>query len=235
MAIVTMPSDLPVGAFTWAQVRYDLAEVSDATGDAAVRLLGPPRWRISMSSTREKLGNGAKWEAMLLQLRGRVNTLAAYDPLRAAPQGTLRGAPFLRDDVPVGATSCVLADAVGTLLSGDLLQIGAGLGTSQLVKLTADAASSILTAGSPSWVNGSSQVVGWVNGSSQAVAWANGGQMTVNFEAPLRRAYQAGTAVSWNRPIAYFKATNPNAGWSYRAGGGLSVDNFSLDLLEVFA
>lgn len=236
MTIIQMPTDLVVGSFAWGQMRYDSEDASDLTGDSFTLVYGPPRWRIAMGSAGGmSLDQGAKWETLLLQLRGRINVLAAFDPVRIAPQGTMRGAPFVESFTAAGATSLVLANATGTLAEGDLLQLGNGLGTSQLVKLVAAATGSLTSVGTPGWINNSSQVVAWANPGAQVVAWANGGRMTINFEAPLRRAIAAGTAVTWDRPRAYFRATSPTANWSYRPGSVAAVEAHAVDLLETFA
>ena len=381
MSIISWPTSLSTAAeFTLGQQRYDVTESSDSTGADAARLLGPPRWTVSLrSADAVPLAEAGAWEAMLLQLRGRVNHLALHDPVRAVPQGNLRGSPILNATAAAGATSLVLANvrhadnlliyqrsfdnAAWTLVSGatvtpdttasppgsssadtitdpnaagsalvrqsvavaddstayvgsvfvrktsggtsptfairltftggsaataiakfntdtgavlsgtmtvesysgtwwriyksiandasgntglqldlfpaiaahglsttdvtatgsaivwsaqlqpgttptdydladlkagDWLQIGSGVGTSQLVKVTADA---------------------------QEV---NAGTMTVSFEPPLRTAFSAGTAVTWNRPVAYYKQTS-SPQWGYRAR---MSTGYALDLLE---
>jgi hypothetical protein len=381
MSIITWPTTLSTAAeFTLGQQRYDVTESSDSTGADAARLLGPPRWTVSLRSVDAvPLAEAGAWEAMLLQLRGRVNHLALHDPVRAVPQGNLRGSPILNATAAAGARSLVLANVrhadnlliyqrsfdnaawtlvlgatvtpdttasppgsssadtitdpnaaasalvrqsvavaddsttyvgsvfvrktsggtsptfairltftggsaateiakfntdTGSVLSGtmtvesysgtwwriykslandasgntalqfdlfpaiaayglsatdvtatgsaivwsaqlqpgttptdydladlkagDWLQIGTGVGTSQLVKVTADA---------------------------QEV---NAGTMTVSFEPPLRAAFSAGTAVTWNRPIAYYKQTSAPQ-WGYRAR---MSTGYALDLLE---
>ena len=110
MSIVTVPAGLvaPAGC-TFGQARYDVAESSDSTGAEAARLLGPPRWSMSLRSIDALTAvEAGLWEAMLLQLRGRVNHLAVHDFGRPAPEGTLRGAPTLNASAAVGATAVVL-------------------------------------------------------------------------------------------------------------------------------
>lgn len=111
MSVITLPAGLkmPAGC-TIGQQRYDLTESSDSTGSQAARLLGPPRWQMSLRSVDAlTLAEAGLWEAMILQLRGRVNHLAMYDPVRSAPAGTLRGAPTLNATASAGASSIVLA------------------------------------------------------------------------------------------------------------------------------
>ena len=112
MSIISWPTSLSTAAdFTIGQQRYDVTESSDSTGADAARLLGPPRWTVSLrSADAVPLAEAGAWEAMLLQLRGRVNHLALHDPVRAVPQGNLRGSPILNATAAAGATSLVLAN-----------------------------------------------------------------------------------------------------------------------------
>jgi len=379
MAVITWPAALkPPAEFSVSQARYDIVESSDATGSQSARLFGPPRWRISLRSIDAySLRDAGVYEAMLLQLRGGINHLALHDPVRAQPQGTLRGSPALHATAAAGATSLQLggcrslqnllltpsldvdtnadgmadnwtvfdlgsagtvtvgagipngspraqrisATALNTtpasqagvqqrvpgilpgqtltfsvdelcatacqvelflqwldagqsyisqqsasftgstsaytrrsltatavantafvnvivlissnpslgfaaldvdnaqlelgstasalapapaLLAGDWLQLGTGLGTSQLVKVVADAAAS------------------------------NNSLMTVQVEPPLRQQFTAATAVAWDRPVAYYKQLGTPQ-WSYRPGLVAKQAGFALDLLEAFA
>ena len=238
MAIITIPAAVQasIGGLGYGQVRYDMAESSNATGDTAVRLFGPPRWRYALQSPAwsHLQGEAGAWESMALQLRGQVNVLAMWDLLRPAPAGTLRGTPYLAVDVPAGATTAVLGHAIGTLKSGDWLQLGTGLGTSQTVKLVADAASSLLVAATAAWVNGSAAAANWVNGSAAAVTWAASGRCSISFEPPLRNAYPLRTAVAWDKPIVYCRAQGGASSWKAMPNGP-AIEGVALDLLETFA
>lgn len=228
-----MPADLPIASASWGQARYDLVEASDSTGVQSVRLLGPPRWTLSMRSAEVlPLAKAGKWEAVVYPLRGRVNHLAAFNPGRATPAGTITGSLRTTTVLAAGATSMTLIGGLngGTLLAGDMLQIGTGLGTSQLVKVVADATPT-----------GTGSVFAWQLGGpaftwqlgGPAFTWINSGTITVTFEPPLRQGFAQDTAVTWNHPIAYFKAMQPNSGGSFipgRAGEG----GYSLDLIEAF-
>jgi hypothetical protein len=117
MAVITMPADLAVRDFTWGQRRYDIEASSDVNGSSQARLFGPPRWLCSFQCPPGVDADDAGlWESTLLQLRGRVNHLAAWDRNRPAPRGTLRGSPTLNATVAAGATSMVLTGGVGTNL-----------------------------------------------------------------------------------------------------------------------
>lgn len=201
MSIITVPSGLLIAECSYGQARYDVMELSDATGHAAARLFGPPRWRVTVRSHPAlPLAQASQWDAMLLQLRGGINHLAFSDPVRKYPRGTMRGTLTLNGAHSAGAVSVSVTGGGGqastTLLSGDWLQIGTGLGTSQLVKVVADATA---------------------NGS---------GVIALTVEPPLRTAFSSGTAVAWSSPLAYFKQTSEPT-YSYapaRMAGGFAVD-----------
>lgn len=236
MAIITMPTTLRPAEFGMSQVRYDMIEASDATGAEAARLFGPPRWAMSMSSgDAMTLTESGKWAAMLLQLRGRVNVLAAFDPVRTAPEGTLRGSPRLAADVAAGATTCTLiGGSNGTLLAGDALQIGTGLGSSQVVKLVADATSSPATLTTIVWQNATPATIAWQNASLQTVTWGDTGTMAITFEPPARYAYPQDTTVTWDRPITYCRMQNERASWKFNSRGRRKEGGYAVDLLEAF-
>gem|GEM_PF-682160 len=210
MSIVTWPAGLKAPAeFTVSQARYDMVEMSDATGHTSARLFGPPRWQVSLRSVDAfSLVDAGVYEAMLLQLRGGVNHLALYDFIRSAPQGSMRGTLTLNGAHSAGATSVSVTGGVGqastTLRAGDWLQIGTGLGTSQLVKVMADATA---------------------NGS---------GVIALTVEPPLRTAFSSGAAVTWDKPLAYYKQTGKPQ-WSYRPNRIFKQGGFALDLLESWA
>lgn len=184
-----MPLGLNIGGFAMEQVSYDMTEASDATGDDAIRLFGPPRWRVNLSSPPAMaLGPASDWEAMALALRRGVNCLAVWDPIRIAPRGTLRGAITLNAAAAAGASALQLAGAAGTLLHGDWLQVSTGVGTSQLIKVMVDTT-------------------------------AAAGVASVTFEPGLRIAFAAGTVVTWDRPVFYARSVGKSTRWDYPTGG----------------
>lgn len=210
MAIITMPQGLgiPPGGLIVGQRRYDLFEQSEVTGDMPARIMGPPRWTMSINSLDQMpKADAAAWQAMMLKLRGRTNHLFAWDIGRPVPRGTMRGAMSLLNSADLGDTSISIngleAQAGNTLLSGDWLQIGTGLGTSQLINLVED---------------------GTANGS---------GNLTISFEAPLRLDFDAGTTVTWYQAGAYFRSTNDSTDWTYGVVG--LQGGYAFDLLEAFS
>lgn len=136
--IVQMPQTLKLGLLEIELVRYDITESSDSTGSEKDRIFGPPRWKIDMASTDDlSFDEADEWLAMVLALDGRLNHLAVFDAGRPVPRGTMRGTLTLAAPVTEGDDSMTLAGAEGTLKVGDGLQIGAGVGSSQFVKVMA--------------------------------------------------------------------------------------------------
>lgn len=189
MSVIVMDPNLYIGTFGMEQICYDMMEVSDVTGAEAVRTLGPPRWKVGMAAgDGMTLEQSALWEVMILQLKRGINCLAVWDPVRVAPQGTMRGAPLLGAAVAAGAETLSLTNAVGTLLAGDWMQIGTGPGTSQLVKVVAPTEADV---------------------SEHA---------TVSFEPALRIAFPIGTAITLVRPVFYARSVNKSVKWDYSSG-----------------
>ena len=202
MSVITAPSTLLIGGMTIGQMRYELGEQSDVTGAQATRLLGPPRWRWSITSQQNMgLAQAAEWEVLIYKLRGRVNHLAVYDFGRPR-QGTQTGVPTLNGALAVGDTSMVLTGCTNgaTYAAGDWLQVGtAGVLTSQLVKV-------------------------------MATATASGTAMTVTFEPPIRKVIGSGQDVASAPAYGYFKMMNDGLSSEYVPGSGMG--GFALDLLE---
>jgi hypothetical protein len=139
MAIITLPTGILFGAGSGVeQITYDITNGSAVTGADQPVSFGPARWGLTLlAPDRQYQSEAAAWEVLVLQLRGRLNVLACHDPGKPAPRGTRRGSLALGAAAAAGATS-VNVTGTGTLLRGDWLQIGTGLGTSQLVKVVAD-------------------------------------------------------------------------------------------------
>jgi hypothetical protein len=205
MAIITPSTAIICARFAFGQRRSDIAEVSEVTGAASIRLGGPPRWKLAMESPQMlNPAQVAIWQPLLMNLRGRVNHLAMWDIGQLAPLGTMRGTMTISGTPAAGATSVTITAGVGqaatTLKANDWLQFGSGL-TSQLVNVTADATA---------------------NGS---------GVITVTFEPPLRAALTNGSAVTWDRPVAHYKMVNSDFLLEYNPAY-LTKGGVALDLLE---
>jgi hypothetical protein len=148
--------------------------------------------------------DAAVWEAMILQLRGGVNHLAAWDIVKNAPRGTCRGTMTLSGAHAQGVTALTIAvtGQTGlTLVPGDWLQIGSGTG-GQLVKV----------------------VVGGTAGAAT---------IAVTVEPPIRPAagYAGATAVTWDKALGHYKLVSALPQWNYVPGIN-TVAGFAIDLVE---
>jgi len=203
MAIIQMPPGLACGrGCRIEQVTADAVGTSDPAGNSQARFYGVPKWALSLVSYELMTdAEAAAWKVMLLSLRGSINYLAAFDPSRPYPVGSLRGTPTLGADLAAGENTATLACGVEqagrTLVVGDWLQISTGLGSSQLVICMADAA---------------------VDGA---------GNLALTFESPARMAFSAGTTVAWDHPRAYFRKPPGRVGctpYSQTFAQGMSLD-----------
>ena len=133
-----MPTGLYISSAEFKNHRYEITESSDATGTSASRIFGPPKWGLSIACDNVATPDqSAEWEVLALGLEGELNRLAAYDPRRREPRGTMRGTITLGAPVAKYDKVIQLAGASGTLLPGDMLQVGVGVGTSMLFKIMA--------------------------------------------------------------------------------------------------
>lgn len=205
MAIIVPPLTLPLGdQCKLSQVRYDIVNRSEVTGAAQARIFGFPRWKMTLLCNEVcTLDEGAIWESVILKLRGGINHLQGWDYFKQLPLGTIRsGAVTVKTTVAAGVSTGIVlaagaANAGKTFNQGDWLQFGAGLGTSQLVKIV-----------DPATANGA-------------------GDVTVNIEPPTRIQFASATVVTINRASTYFKATSiPEWSYNYggQAQEGFALD-----------
>jgi hypothetical protein len=206
MSVITMSTALILGKQAFRQRRFDLSEVSDITGKQATRLLGPPRWGVSIAAPQNgSMENGALWEGLLMQLRGGVNVLATWDVNKPAPRGTMRGTPTLSANATAGAVSIALTGtgANTTIKTGDWLQIGTGHSTSQLVKAIAD------------------------------VTFSAGGTGSVSIEPPIRKQINSGSSVVWDKSLGYYRMVGNEFSWN-AVPGAILTEGYAIDLMEDF-
>lgn len=210
MSVITIDPDMLFGSFVLTQLNFEVENVSDVTGNTEVIRLGHPRWKASFTSSNDlTLAQSSKWERVAMKIRGRLNHIAVWDPVRVLPEGTARGTMTLYQAANASDTSVVVSAGSGqagtTLEVGDPLQIGDGVGTSQYVKVT-----------------------------ERVVLDANG-RGTVNFEPYLRKGFIVGTPINYTRPVFYGKVTVGAApSWSYATNAKLS-SGFNFDVVEQWA
>ena len=194
--VITIPYTTRFGSFSMTSQTFDTDEVSEVNGNVDTTIYGHPRWKVSMSAVMDiTQAEAAFWKYLLMKLRGKANRLALWDPVNYQPRGTMRGVPTLNAAVSAGATSIPINAGVGqantTLLVGDMLQIGTGMGASQLVMVMAD------------------------------VTLNDSGVGIVQFEHYLRQNYASGTFVVWDHPVAYFANLSSPTGWDYATNSTL--------------
>lgn len=145
MSIIDWPTGLrPGDGSGFGQARFDVLFGSESTGAQQARVLGPPRWTLQILQPPALQAEAAgQWQALLIGLRGKVNHLRVWDFGAPLPMGTLRGTLGFAAPAAKGATSILIGGAGDgkTILAGDRLQLGTGLGTSQVVMCMAPAVS----------------------------------------------------------------------------------------------
>jgi hypothetical protein len=127
VSIVTFPAAcaLQLAGLSLGQQRFDITEQSDGNGNTATRLGAPPRWRANLRSLPAMVAaDAARWKALQLGLRGRINHLALWDITNPQPRGTARGSITLASTAAAGAVSIALAGTVNSnVLPGGSFEI----------------------------------------------------------------------------------------------------------------
>lgn len=136
--------------------------------------------------------------------------------------------------IEVGASATDLSSSRPTLKAGDWLQFGTGLGTSQTVKVTDNADGSAFS--EAVWSTGGGAQAIWSTTGGQAL-WTDDGvpsnAITVTFEPPLRTAFAKDTAVTWDKPVAYYRMQG-NPKWQYSTRSYRREGGFAADFVETF-
>lgn len=190
MSVITFPAALStyVKKCTMSIVRLDLAFTS-MLGAQAVEV-GVPLWGMKLELDTMLHAQAGEAEALAAKLKGQTNQLAMYNAGRPAPVGTMRGTMTLNTSALAGDTSLVITAGVGQANKTLLAGdlIGIGSGTTTQLLMVTDAATA--------------------NGS---------GVITVSVHAPLRNAFSAGAAVTWDKPVALFRRVKSVYSWTHDA------------------
>jgi len=202
MSVITFPSTLSAARMSWGQIRRDVA-FNSPFGSQAVNVTGP-QWTASLAPPLMKDSSAGQWQALMLQLLGKINQLEIWNLARPAPLGTMRGTLTVKGAHAQGATSLIMSGGAGqastTIKQGDYFGLGSST-TQQVVMALADATAD------------------------------GAGDITINITGtPLRNAFSNGAAVSWDKPKALFRVVNAKTSWDYAPG--LVVSGFALDLIE---
>ena len=134
----------------------------------------------------------------------------------------------LRGDNVLAAYDIVRKQPVGTMR-----------GTPTVSAPVAMGATSMSIAATGTLKQGDRLGIGTGLGTSQLIiveedAAAVTGVITFSFNNPARIAYSAGTTITWDKPVAYFRKLNKQATFGTYSTEGNGQGDFSLDLLESF-
>lgn len=200
MSIISMTTELAsqISLMSWGQRRFDVTSRS-VFGAQAIET-GHPLWTAEVTVAPRLERQAGPWKALLLNLEGQINQLELWDIQRPVPLGTMRGTMVLGEDAAAGAKT---------------IQISAGSGQAGKTLLMGD----MLQLGS-----GVTQQV--VMATADAIADVNG-DIEVSFNGPLRNAFSAASAVTWDKPKALFRRTVSESRWDYEPkfarGFGMSL------------
>lgn len=186
MSVITFPDALRVSSFRWRFVEQQIVHRGPFGSQAMAT--GSPVLEVEMSGVPQKWPEAQEAESFLESLKGYENHLALYNMTRPVPLGTMRGAMVLAANAAQGATTLQIS-AAGEAGKTLLKNDWLGLGsglTQQVVKIAADATADGM------------------------------GVITVTTTTPLRNAFTAGAAVTWDRPKALFRQKSLNEGIEYQ-------------------
>lgn len=206
MSVITIPSGILVNRQEFGVQDFSLEFTGGDSGASQVAVNGPSRWTCSLTSN-ELLDDdeSARWRAMILALKGRVNFLAVHDILSPQPRGTVRGTLTASGTTAAGASTMTITGGVSqanrTLLRGDWLGVNQGGTNRQLLHVQEDATANA------------------------------SGVITVTFEPSLRVAVTSGTAVAWDKPTCLMRRNQAASSWS---SSGAVQGGFNLDLMEAW-
>lgn len=199
MSIIVWPS-LDVTSFRWKKANQ-AASFRSIFGSQSIEG-GSPLWEVDMTGIPSYWPEAHQVVAFLESIDGYKNQLELWSLVQPVPIGTMRGTMVLDANAAQGAVTLAISggvDEAGKTLLAGDL-IGFGSGlTQQVVRITANATADAA------------------------------GVILVTIGTPLRNAFAAGAAVTWNKPKALFRQRSLNEGVEYEAVIGRP---WSLSLIE---
>jgi hypothetical protein len=199
MTVLAWPS-VRVSSFRW-KARNNAIKFESVFGSQSLGVAAP-QWEVEITCVGRRSGKDYAVDTFLEMLAGYGNQVELWNLEQPAPLGSMRGTITLRDPVPQGAKFIIAAGGTGQ--AGRTLKAGDLLGLG----------------------SGLTQQV--VRAASDAVADASGNAY-VNIVSPMRNAFGAGAAVTWDRPKALFRQASLNEGITYTPG---VAQPWSLSLIE---
>lgn len=199
MPVIAWPN-LRVASFRWKKT-HRVVVFSSPFGAQSLEG-GSPVWEVDIAGVPQYWNDAHRTVAFLESLNGYSNQLELWNLTQPVPRGTMRGAMVLAAAAAQGATSISIAAGAGQ--AGKTLLTGDLLGiggglTQQVVRVQSDATA---------------------NGS---------GTILVQIGTPLRNAFSAGAAITWDRPKALFRQKTINEGIEYVPAVG---QPWTLSLIE---
>jgi hypothetical protein len=199
MAVITWP-DYRVASMRWMKAAQSVV-FSSIFGKQALEG-SAPLWEVDLQGVSEDRATARQVQALIESLNGYTNQLELWNVEQPAPAGTMRGTMTLSSSAAQGAGSLVITAGAGQA-SKTLLAgdlLGIGSGlTQQVVRATANATANA------------------------------SGVITVSIGTPLRNAFSAGAAVTWDKPKALFRQKSLSNGIDFQPEGG---QPWSLSLVE---
>jgi hypothetical protein len=199
MSAIAWP-DYRVASFLWHKANQ-ATTFRSIWGNQSLDVASP-LWEVAMTGVAESRDTARQIETFIELLHGFTNQLALWNVEHPAPSGTMRGTMTFNASAAQGATS--ISVIAGSGQAGRTLLagdlIGFGTGlTQQVVRIAANATA---------------------DGS---------GIIALTIGTPLRTAFAAGAAVTWDKPAALFRLKSLDAGLMYKPDG---ADAWTLDLIE---
>jgi hypothetical protein len=200
MSVFTFPG-FGVETFRWRKVMQAITFRGPFGGSQSLEG-GVPLWEVEMMGPVEFRIDAHAVESYIESLDGYRHQVELWNVQHPTPAGTMRGTMALNASAAQGATTLSITAGVGQAAK-TLLEgdlIGIGSGTTQQVARI------------------------------KANATANGaGVIAVTIGTPLRNAFAAGAAVTWDKPKALFRQKALSDGLEYSGAFGRG---WSLSLIE---
>lgn len=199
MTVLAWPNP-KVSSFRWKKAHR--AAVFASMFGSQAREGAVPLWEVDLAGVPQYWPEAHQMVAFLESFGGYTHQLELWNLTQPVPLGTMRGTMLFGASAVQGATSITIDAGVGQALT-TLLKgdlIGFGSGlTQQVVRATATATADA------------------------------SGVIVLPIGTPLRNAFAAGDAVTWNKPKALFRQKTLNEGIEYQAVIG---QPWALSLLE---
>lgn len=199
MSVRAWPN-LGVSTFRWKRTSRAVV-FGSIFGSQALNSGAAPVWEVELAGVPQYWAGAIAAQTFLESLDDYTHQIELWNLVQPVPAGTMRGVMTLRDPVAQGQMF-IIPTATGQ--AGMTLKAGDLLGigsgpTQQVVRVAADAVAD------------------------------GAGSAYITINSPVRNAFSAGAAVTWDKPKALFRQKSINDGIEYQAVIG---SPWSLSLIE---